>query len=251
MKLIFKPLFSTAGRAIRKRAPLIMVGVAVGTSVSACIETARATVKAVEDVKKAEEEKGETLSSKEIVKVTWKRYIEPAVLLGISATCCIGSHRLHAKRGAVLAAEYASAMTALDNYKAKAKEIVGEEKQNDISAAVAETDIKRKPPTEMNIFDAKGGDALFFDMISARYFRSDKQTVREIINDLNQRLMFEHYISVNEFYYDLGLDGIGVDLGWNIDTGLIDVTIGTSEAPGDIPCYTIDYLVRPRYENYY
>ena len=52
----------------------------------------------------------------------------------------------------------------------------------------------------------------------------------------------EMYISLNEFYYAIGLDGIkvGEDLGWNIDTGYIELDFSSQLAKDDTPCLVID-----------
>ena len=57
----------------------------------------------------------------------------------------------------------------------------------------------------------------------------------------------DDYISLNEFYYELGLDGtkIGDELGWNVTTGLIDLDFSAQLDTDGVPCVVIDYMLAP------
>ena len=58
----------------------------------------------------------------------------------------------------------------------------------------------------------------------------------------------DDYISLNEFYYELGLDGtkIGDELGWNVTTGLIDLDFSAQLDTDGVPCIVIDYMIAPK-----
>ena len=60
----------------------------------------------------------------------------------------------------------------------------------------------------------------------------------------------EHTISLNDFYYELGLKSIDVgdNLGWNIDRGYIDVEFTSHLDPNGTPCLELIYKVIPIYE---
>jgi hypothetical protein len=60
----------------------------------------------------------------------------------------------------------------------------------------------------------------------------------------------EMYISLNEFYYEIGLNpiSIGDDIGWNIDRGYIELNFSSQLTDDGNPCLVIDYQVAPRYE---
>ena len=62
--------------------------------------------------------------------------------------------------------------------------------------------------------------------------------------------MNEMYISLNEFYYEIGLPRtkMGDELGWNIDSGLIRFEFSSQLADDETPCLVIDYHIAPRYE---
>ena len=58
------------------------------------------------------------------------------------------------------------------------------------------------------------------------------------------------YVSLNDFYYEIGLPSIklGDDIGWNIDNGYIDLHFSSQLAEDGRPCLVIDYLYGPRYD---
>jgi hypothetical protein len=61
----------------------------------------------------------------------------------------------------------------------------------------------------------------------------------------------EEYVSLNDFYDELGVDRIdvGEDLGWNVGRdGKIVVTTSATIAKNNIPCVVIHYEVAPKYE---
>ena len=62
------------------------------------------------------------------------------------------------------------------------------------------------------------GNTLCRDSISGRYFKSDIDKIKKVVNELNRQLIHQNYISLNEFYYELGLDSTknGSYLGWNM-----------------------------------
>ena len=62
-------------------------------------------------------------------------------------------------------------------------------------------------------------------------------------------MLSEMYISLNEFFDELGLDhsSIGDDLGWNLDSGLIDLDFSSQIADDGTPCIVVNYQVKPKY----
>jgi hypothetical protein len=57
------------------------------------------------------------------------------------------------------------------------------------------------------------------------------------------------YVSLNDFYYEIGLrsTAMGDDLGWNIDKGLIELGFSTQLSEDGSPCLVVDYQVAPMY----
>ena len=88
------------------------------------------------------------------------------------------------------------------------------------------------------------------DSITGRYFRSDLDSIKKAVIELNMEISHQNYISLNEFYSNIGLDRIsnGDNLGWNIDSGYVETDYSTSLADNDEPCIVIDYITQPKYD---
>lgn len=89
-----------------------------------------------------------------------------------------------------------------------------------------------------------------FDIVSGRYFKSDIDKLKKAENELNRQMRNEMYISLNEFYYAIGLESIklGDSLGWNIDDGYINLRFSSQLATDGTPCLVIDYEYGPKYD---
>jgi hypothetical protein len=94
------------------------------------------------------------------------------------------------------------------------------------------------------------GNTLCYEVISGRYFRSDIEKLRKEVNDLNKTILHEDYISLNDFYYGIGLKGTkqGEELGWSVNDGLIDLQFSSTLAEDGTPCLVLDYRPAPRYD---
>ena len=70
------------------------------------------------------------------------------------------------------------------------------------------------------------------------------------MNDINYRLNVEMYMSLNDFYYELGLKPtrLGDELGWNINDGLIEVNFSSQLTEDGEPCLVMDYQIAPKYD---
>ena len=238
-----KKIFRSVKTGLMKHSPEILVGVGIAGMVTTVVLAVRATPKAMQLI---EEEKPET--PVEYVKAAWKPYI-PAAATGLfSAACIIGANSVNLKRNAALATACSLSETALREYRKKVVETVGEKKEQEVRDALAKEKLQKAPKnTEVSILPNK---TLCYDAVSGRYFQSDIEKIRKAVNALNRQIVEEMYISLNEFYYEIGLNQItlGDVLGWNIDDGLIEVMFSSQLAENDIPCLVIDFNVFPRYD---
>lgn len=235
--------------SIAKHSPEILTGIGIAGMVTTTILAVRATPKALMLLQDAQYHKSDILTTSEKIKTCWKCYIPSAVTGTLSIACLIGANSTHLRRNAALATAYKISETALSNYKAKVIETVGEKKEQAIREKVAEEHANRNPVYQHEVILTEKGNTLCFDVLSSRYFKSDIEYIKKTINELNRRMLNENYVSLNDFYYELGLQStkIGDDIGWNIDRGFIDVTFGTQLTSEDKPCIVIDYTCEPRY----
>ena len=193
-------------------------------------------------------EEDEKLPVIEIVKATWKCYIPAAVTGVTSVACLIGASSVNLRRNAALTAAYNLSTTALAEYKEKVVETIGEKKERTIRDKVAEERINKNPVNQSAIVVTGKGNTRCFDTITKRRFTSDIEAMNRIVNELNKRMINgEDYISLNEFYYEIGLDSclIGDELGWNVRDHLIELDFSAQLDTDGVPCIVVDYLYPP------
>lgn len=252
---------------LQKHSPEILTGIGIAGMVTAAVLAVRATPKALllleeekqrqnEELKVAEKENDseecveiDKLKPVEILRTTWTCYIPSAVTGVLSIACLIGASSVNARRTAALATAYSLSESALKEYQEKVIETIGEKKEQGIRDSVAKEKLKRDPVVNKEVIITGKGETLCYDTVTSRYFKCDIEKLRRVENMLNKRLISEMYISLNEFYYEIGLNQteIGEDLGWNIEDGLIDLEFSSQLAEDDTPCLVINYRVSPRY----
>lgn len=234
-----------------KHSPEILTGVGIAGMVTTTVMAVRATPKAMrllEDEKKRQNV--DKLEPRDIVKTTWKCYIPAAVTGTVSVVCLIGASSVNARRNAALTAAYTLSESTLRDYQKKVIETIGEKKEQTVRDAVAKERLEKNPVENKEVIITAKGETLCFDAVSGRYFKSDIDKLKKAENDLNRQMRDEMYISLNDFYYEVGLDPVelGEDLGWNIDDGYIDLHFSSQLATDGTPCLVIDYGYGPRYD---
>lgn len=242
-----------------KRSPEILTGIGIAGMITTTVLAVKATPKAIRmleverDLKKGASDWNEDISLTpiETVKATWKCYI-PAVVTGtISIACLIGAGSVHTRRTAALATAYKLSETALSEYKEKVIETIGEKKEQIIKEKIDKDHVDKKPVSKSEVIITKKGNTLCYDYLSDRYFESDIDQIKKVENALNKQILHDlcGYVSLNEFYDELGLNHIGVgdDIGWNVDR-LIDIRISSQIADDGRPCIVVCHENAPFYE---
>lgn len=250
-----KPNLSRIARGVRtamkKHSPEILTGIGIAGMITTTVMAVRVTPKAlvlIED--KKIENNTDKLTPVETIKATWICYIPAAVTGCVSVFCLIGASSVNVRRNAALATAYTLSESALKEYQEKVIETIGEKKEQSVKDAIAKDRIDQDPVTSREVIITERGNTLCYDVISGRYFKSDIDKLKKAENELNRRMIDEMYISLNEFYYEIGLNStsIGDDLGWNIDNGYIELSFSSQLADDGTPCLVIDYRIAPRYE---
>lgn len=240
-----------------EHSPEILMAFGIAGMVSTTVLAVRATPKALrlidekkEEIENEVEHSVETLPPVEVVKTCWKCYIPATVTGVVSIACLIGANSINTKRNMALATAYALSETALKDYKEKVVETIGEKKEQAVRDAVAKEKLERDPVRNKEIIITERGNTRCYDVVSCRYFTSDIDKLKKIENELNRRMRDEMYISLNDFYYEIGLNPskIGDDLGWNIDHGYINLSFSSQLDDSGTPCLVVDYSVAPRYD---
>ena len=242
--------FKSTRRFLGKHSPEILTGFGVTGMIGTTILAVQATPKALILIdEKKKELNTDELTVKETVQAAWKPYI-PAVALGvISVSCIIGASAVNAKRNAALATAYTISERTLLRYRDKVIDTIGEKKEKEIREKVAQDEVNNKPVSSSQVIITSKGNTLCMDAISGRYFRSDLDKIRKIVHELNRQLTYNQYVSLAEFYNEIGLEPIknSSRLGWNLSDGIIELHFSTCLAENDEPCVVVDYNIAPRY----
>lgn len=255
-KQIVTKFFKGVTASAAKHSPEILTVMGIGTMLTAAVLVGTATpkaLKAIED-KKIEEGKDE-LTKKETFKVVWRSYVPAVVTATVGVGCIIGANSVHAKRNAALMAAYQLSATALSEYKEKVIETIGEKKEKLVHDNIAKDSVKKleetKPISTRDIIFTGKGDSLCLDLLSGRLFKSDRDRIVRAMNNLNYQMNggMEMYISLNEFYDEIGLPRIpiGDDMGWSVGKGQIDIHFSAQLTEDDEPCMVIEHLIPPEY----
>lgn len=237
---------------LSKHSPEILTGLGIAGMITTTILAVKATPKAVKEIEEFEECvlcDHEKIKPMDAVKMTWKYYIPAAVTGTVSIACLIGASSVNVRRNAALATAYKLSETALTEYRDKVIETIGEKKEQAVREAVAKDKIEKNPVNQQNVIITGKGDMLCYDHLFGRYFKSDIDKLKRITNELNRRMRDEMYISLNEFYYEVGLDGVdaGDDIGWDIDRGYIDIDFSSHLASDGTPCLDVSFSIPPKY----
>lgn len=182
----------TVKRGFGKRSPEILLGIGIASGITATVLAVKATPKALELLTEKRYEKyGDTLKEDdsyddmpelkpvEVVKTTWKCYI-PAAISGVaSIACLLGSHSVHAKRNAALATAYKLSETALNEYREKVVEEIGEEKEKVI----------RDKVSQKHLWSTDEEDVI--NMVDAALYEYTKKQEEHAIDELNTKYMWD------------------------------------------------------------
>lgn len=240
----------------KKHSSEILTGIGISCMISTTILAVKATPKAIELINKAEIEKKENCKCEELtkiekIKVAWKPYIPAITSCVFGVSCLIGSQSLNSKRNTAIATAYKLSETALKEYRDGVIETIGEKKEKNIRDKINENKIKNNPIVKNEIVLTEKGNTLCYDVLSGRYFKSDIDKIKKSVNEINKKMIHDNYVSLNEFYNEIGIDGtkIGEEIGWSIYSGdLMDVYFSSQIADNGEPCIVIDYTVPPTYD---
>lgn len=240
----------SAQLAVTKHSPEILTGIGIAGMVTTTILAVKATPKALKIIEEKKNDEGvEELTVKETVKATWKCYIPATVTGAASVACLVGASSVNARRNAALATAYKLSETALAEYRDKVIETVGEKKEHLIREKVDKERIDKNPVSKNEVIITERGNTLCYESTSGRYFKSDIEQIKKAINEINRIMLLDMYVSLNEFYDELGLDhtSVGDYLGWNIDDRNIEPDFSSHIADDGTPCIVVNYSVAPHY----
>ena len=264
-----KNLIKSVTKIFSKRSAEILIGVGIAGGITTTVLAVNATPKALQlieeerknrirnatvaEARKWSEEGGVKFTPMEYVKLCWKPFLPVVITGALSISCIICADSIHKKRNAALASLCQLSTTAFTEYKDKVVETIGIEQEKAIREEVAKEKVNKSLSNGTQILITGNGKSLFYEPLSDRYFESDLETIRKIVNDLNWKMSYgsEMYISLSELYDELGLKHtrISDSIGWKISDGNIDLDITTTQLSDDgRPCIVLDFLKAPTYD---
>ena len=247
-----KRTIKSVERVLTKYSPGILTGIGIAGMIGATFMAVKATPKALYLIEaKKEESEVEELTTVETIKTCWTCYIPATLTTVVSAACLIGASTVSAKRNAALATAYSISEAALREYQEKVVEVIGEKKEKAVRDAVAKDQIERDPVTksEVVIIDSNS-NTLCYEPLSGRYFKSTIDKIKKAEIKLDRQMIQEMYVSLNDFYWEIGLDGtdLGDKMGWNLSKGYMDLSFSSQLADDGTPCAVIVYGIPPVYD---
>lgn len=195
-------------------------------------------------------------AKREVVKETVKEMapvVVPPVAAGVATVACIiGSNRIQNKRIVALSAAYSLSESALHDLNEQVRKVVGDKKASDIKDEVAKEKFKREQSRpdfsyEEVVECGHGGGILCMDGYTHRMFRSSYEAVNRAIMNLQKMVFNENWVTLNDFYSLLGIDGcnLGDDVGFSVDdfSGMDPIHLTSMLADNGEPALVIEYDV--------
>lgn len=226
------------------------LGIKAGKKIEAILEEAR--------------QNGEPIDNKkDEIKTTLVYYIPTFIAGGLTGASIIFNHITSAKQLAALAAAYGASLHFLNDFKKHTREIVGQERYDDILRATVkdrERDIEKAKPCIgfTTMFDNKdstvnGGNQLFYEPFSGIWFRSSEAAVINAEYHLNRNFSMRGFVDEYEFQQFLGITPIeefnGIGYGFRYiecsGYGWIDFYHTNAETDDGEPYIIIDRCYEP------
>lgn len=236
-----------------KHSPEILTGIGIAGMITTTIMAVKATPKALDLLAEVKDDHAEDTDKKaygkDILTKVAPVYIPSLIIGGLSTSCLIWASSVNYKRNAALATAYALSESALKEYQEKVVETIGRKKEEEVRAAVVKDRVDRDHSENREVFITGSGETLCYDPLSDRFFSCNPEKIKRVENRLNREMRYEMYVTLNEFYDEIGLHhtDLGESFGWTIDNGYIDIEFVANKTPDDKPYLALQYDVKPDY----
>ena len=238
---------------VSKHEPEILMSMGIGGMIFSLAWGIKASLKAARAIDKYKETYGkDKLTAKETIKLTWKLYLPTVLSVAASVPCVIMSNKVSNKRYAAIATAYTISEAALQEYKDKTKEIIGEKKTKQIEESISDDRVTKTYSGGNQVILTGNGDSLFYEPLSGRYFKSNWNDILKAANELNSEAItnMSGQTTLNDWFQKIGLETteIGETLGWNLmnnSSNLIDISISSHITKDNVPCGAIYYNRQP------
>lgn len=256
-KIDWKRIGNEIGRTIHRRSPEILTGIGIAGMITTTVLAVKATPEAMRRIEaRKRRENHKNLTAMQTVQAAWKCYIPAGVTGSVSVACLIGASVTNGRRNAALATAASLAETSLREYRSKVVETIGPRKEEGILDSIDRDRVQNLKQEQIDAMmeepEGMPPKVRCLDAMFNKTFWSDVETIKHAVNKLNYQMnnLSEPYISLNEFYMELGLQPIGEigdQLGWRNDKGLIEVRFTTQLWNGSTPVLVMSHANPPEY----
>ncbi|MCX7817546.1 MAG: DUF6353 family protein [Syntrophales bacterium] len=243
-------------KAIAKNSPTILTGLGVAGVITTAVMAVKATPKALQllederyNRRQMDGPNTDVIEAKDAILIAWKCYAPAAVMGVLTIACIIAANSINLRRNAALAGLYSLSEAALKEYQNKVVETIGKNKELAIRDEIAKDKVDRNPVGDSEVILTGKGETLCYDALCGRYFKSNIEQIRKVLNDVSREMLSDSFVSLNEVYYKLDLTGtkIGDLIGWHVDDGLIEPEFSSVLNSDGTPCLVMDFTTEPRY----
>lgn len=253
-------LFNRASKITNDNAPTILTGLAIAGTLATAYLTGKATFKAAEiiQIEILNREKQQELSELPVpderrlpltnmdkLKLVWPQYLAPAGCIVTTVGCVVFAQRINAKRLAGLAVAYSLSEKRFEEYKQKALEKLGVNKERTMRDELNQERVNANPLSGQQIF-VGDHEEICFEPWTGRYFKCDMETLKKAMNDINYQILSDTYATMADFYDKIGLENTKManEMGWNLEHPM-DVHFGTTLTDNGRPCIVVEYNTQP------
>lgn len=247
-----------AGALLRRNSSSILTGLGVAGSLTSAVLAVKATPRVIRKLDAAYLEKNgvefasqldglpvESLTKREVIAVAWRDYVPALGVEILTITSIIGAQSINLRRQATLVSLVGISETALREYQERMA-VEAPTKDRKVRDDIARKQLEDHPVNDAQVIIVDGGDQLFYDSYTDRYFKSSMQRVQKAINDINARINNQQFASLNELYDKLGLKHVsqGDDMGWTPEH-VLEMDYSTHMTEDDRSAIVLTYYNMP------
>lgn len=246
-----KLLLRSTEKFIVDNSPAILTGVGVVGTVTTAVLASTASFKAAEILEHerwlaSKNPKVEELNTQEEFLLVWHLFIPTFIVGSLTVVAIVGANQISSKRAAALAAAYSLSDKAFTEYREKIVQTLGKNKEQKARDELAQERFDRTTTPSSEVMVVASGEIPCYDAYTARYFKSDMETLKKAQNDTNYQIINNWSASLSDFYERIGLPKTAVsdEVGWNSEK-LLELEFSTVLSEDGRPCISINFAVVP------
>lgn len=183
--------------------------------------------------------------------------VAPPIIMGATTIgCIVGSHKISARRLAVVSAAYSLSESAVKDLGGKMEEMLGEKKARAVRDAIMKDKLDKAELPKMDgatpAVIIPGSYVLCRDLYTKQYFHSNAEKINRAIGQMNVDILTRDFVSLNDLFDEIDSPELercplGDDIGWHVkDLGVnnkLPIRLTALLTPDQQPCLCLDYDV--------